>query len=555
MRVERFTKIIAIALLAFGQAASARADKIPLQSRTGNEWNYRVADFFQYSAHSPLVQGGANGWTVQNDGSGNPIPIQSIDTRLGTTSDPVPMDAGRPLALDVFFDTFSNEFQFQIGYSTGPDGSFPNSLAFVVTNGVFPDLDTPQEVDRWALFLVDATDPDNVILTVCPFDPMLEPAGRGPLLTSCLNETPIVSSQRSSDNAFTGKLPVPDPLDATTNPNIWQTGISNPNGIIDQTGQVTGAQWTYKRVSYGTRDFWGTETREFTVNIDATPLLTYFGNAGNPGIGLRGLGIDLTDPNAKPLFGMRSVAMSGVAYEYDANGVLTNVIAPAALGVNFLQTHLQLINVAVNITRCPINCVGDIWGTTGPKKECAELESPVTPPTPPTAPALTCSKQELIDNNGLDGAATGLFELVNFSTKKAKRVSRRIRGTRRLVIRAEENQVLAEAAFIKAWTTSWALPKVTVTCDSGILPADCRVETFVAQTDTYVTSSDTIRQISEDNIRVIRSLRRKVSSNSKKSLRRLIKKLKKDTAEFYDEAISYSKAVPVSSVMCSTTDL
>jgi hypothetical protein len=544
---------VALALTGLVGASVADAEKFPPNIQA---WDYRVDDFFQYSVRSPLTLNPDGTLALQPNGNpvgalinpatGRPYPIQSIDNRLPAVGlpaagDPTPMDAGVPVLLDVYFDKFSNEFQLQIAFAADAQGQFPSSMAFVVTEGTFPD--TAAENDQWAMFHVDATrtqldaggfqlpgSANRPVLTVCNFQPTIA----NPLTESCVGQTPVLSSLRASDQTYlTG---------------AWPTGLEK-----------------FKRIEIVQYTHWLLQVpvREFTINIDATPILNAFNAAGAPGMGLQGTNIDLNDITAMPNIGLRLAAYYGAEYAYDPiSAAMTGFIinGPEFLG-QFRQTHLQLVQVPVT-SRCPINCIGDIWGTVGPNGECAP--TPPTPPTPPTDPnnpnpptSPVCTKQEFTDNLfALDGGAAGLNALVKFSTQRVQRNSRGLNNGRQYVLAAKKNAAGAEAAFIQAWTLSWSFPQVMIACRQGTIPADCQVNDLTAQAASYLNASTQVRDFSLSNVRQLSRIRRvSISRSKKKQLRELINSLRRQTEERYQESVDLSKEIPVSSVQCTSTQL
>jgi hypothetical protein len=492
-------------------------------------WRFRVKDFLKYYARTPLqvdadgrLAIGANGAPLGavRDAQGLPLPIKSIDGRTGAMSDPS-TSAGIPVEIEIYLDQFSKEFQLQVSYARDAQGRLPSSISFLVNDGVLPSAG---DSDKWAVIHVDATDTvlDNggfqlpgdanrPKLTVCKYQPIVA----DPLLSSCLGQTPLLSSLKAEDESYiTG---------------TWSTGLEK-----------------YKRVEIAdfTHGLLQVHVRQFTVNFDATPILTAFGDLPGLGVGPQGSTANVDDTTVFPPFGLMLAASASAEYTY------SGAIMIASVGGND-RSLLQLIETPVN-SRCPINCVGDIWGTQGANGEC----SPVQNPTPTGQPAA-CQSREFINNLfALDGGAAGINELVKYSSRRIRRFSKTLPATVGSAIAkaAKKNEKDSEVAFNLAWTVSWSFPQVMVTCDNGVLPADCQVNDLSGQANTYVTSATQVRDASLANIKQLGKIRRLTASSAKKKeLAKLIKHLTAQTKLRYEEAIDLSKEIPSSSVQCAST--
>jgi hypothetical protein len=491
------------------------AEKLPPNV---DSWQYRTANFLNYYERSELIvdsEGrlaiGANSKPLGavKDANGLPIPIHQVSSDTA--------GAGLPVELEVYFDAFSKEFQLQVSYASDRFGRLPNSLSFVVNDGMAP---TGVDTNKWAMFYVDATntqlDKDGFQLpninnrpklTVCKYRPEIG----GPLQNSCTMTTPILSSQRASDEQYVA--------------GSWPTGL-------EKFRRVEIADFTHGLLQV--------KVRQFTINIDATPILQAFGNVSGLGVGPQGSTVNLDDTTIFPPIGVLLASYANVSFGY--NGVMiASVSNPSA------QTLMQFFNTPVS-SRCPIDCVGDIWGTGNNGAVC----NPVAPP-PPEDPGL-CVERDFTDNLfELDGGAAGLNEIVKYTTRQIKRSSRGLSTSDKQIFRRAANKNLraAEAAFIEAWKISWSFPQVIITCNDVLVPG-CQSVDLTSLTNRYLFASMSVRDSAYDNIRQMKRLSRKISSSRKKRhLRKVAQKLSNEIGTRYAESVELSQEVPLATIVCS----
>jgi len=421
--------------------------------------------------------------------------------------------SSKPVALDTYYNTFQNEFYLQVKYPKNSDGNFPEGLVFVINNG-----DMPTVSGQWAIVYVDAS--KNIaapILTTYAYNG----AGGG---------QGILSSWQYGNQAESAPA---DRIITTLNPpanfhtGSWATGFRAQR-------QVMVRDYTETNVASPLN---GVELREYTVNIDVTPINNhspvYPQGASWGGIEIGG---NTTNPRVvQPQIGAWIWGFNGLNTSYDSTGYLTGWLRAANLGFTFSSFELLFKNIGY----APIDCTGTIWGST-PMTTCGN-------PTPTPALPPECTTQSFTNNLfALDGGAAGLNEAVKYGAKRAVAIagSKGIapRVAQRLRTRAEAAQTESESLFLSAWSTAWSFPQFITQC-TGTLTANCFVESLSARTTSYLDATQKIEGIAQRVVRLLRNSRSRAGSKAATRVETLAQTR-------LQEAVDFTKTVPSSTVQC-----